>query len=383
MSHNRKIIYLAGFLFSLPIALSAYVNSSFISSFVGEKFSGLVYALGSIGSILALAFSPKIFQKIGVHRFLLITLFFDTLSFGILAFANTKWIIVTTFVIGLCLNTLVVFSLDELLKIFSRDRSTGSIRGAYISICNAGWILAQLISGMVLGVDNFRNVYLLNFFIMTALLLVSLYDLKKIPDPEYDRVKNVGYIKKFFKNKNLARAYTINLLLQFFFCWMVIYTPIYLSHYLHFTWGEISKIFAVMLLPFFFVPPPLGKYSDKIGERKMLMLGFTIIAMATLSLFYIQAHEVWIWALILFTTRLGAATIEVMSDAYFFKHVSPEEEQFIGVYRSSPSVAYIVGPMIAFIVFSLTPAFNFIYLVLGAVMLYGIYLSSTIRKSDI
>jgi hypothetical protein len=31
----------------------------------------------------------------------------------------------------------------------------------------------------------------------------------------------------------------------------------------------------------------------------------------------------------------------------------------------------------------LAPAFNFIFLILGALMLYGIYLSSTIRKSDI
>ena len=218
---------------------------------------------------------------------------------------------------------------------------------------------------------------------MILLLVVSLYDLRKIPDPKYDEVKGLGYIKNFFRNKNLARSYVINSLLQFFFCLMVIYTPIYLSSHLHFTWIEISKIFAVMLLPFLILPFPLGKYSDKIGERKMLMIGFTVTALSVASIFFIERHEVWIWAIVLFITRIGGATIETMSDAYFFKHVKSEEEQFVGVYRSSPSVAYIIGPLVASITLFLVPSFEFIYLVLGAVMLYGVYLSSKIEKSDI
>ena len=380
--HNRRIIYLAGFLFSLPVALSAYINSSFISSFIGEKLTGMVYVLGSIGSILALAFSPKIFQKIGVHKFLLLAIFFDTLSFGILAISSTPWVVVTVFILGLCLNTLVIFSLDELLKIFSHSKSTGSIRGAYLSIINIAWILAQIASGNILSTFDFKTIYLFNFFIMILLLVISLYDLRKIPDPKYNETKDLSYIKNFFRNKNLARSYTINSLLQFFFCCMVIYTPIYLSSHLHFTWIEISQMFAFMLIPFLILPFPLGKYSDKIGERKMLMVGFTITALSAISLFFITTHEVFIWAVALFITRIGAATVEAMSDAYFFKHVKSEEEQFVGVYRSSPSFAYIVGPLVAFVTFSITPSFEFLYLVLGAFMLYGVYISSTIEKSD-
>ena len=138
-----------------------------------------------------------------------------------------------------------------------------------------------------------------------------------------------------------------------------------------------------MLLPFLIVPFPLGKYSDKIGERKMLMLGFTVASFATLLLFFIQKHEIWVWALILFITRVGAATIEVMSDVYFFRHIKAENEQFVEIYRSVSPVAYIISPIIAFMAFLFIPSFNFIYLILGAIMLYGIYLSSTIRKSDI
>ncbi len=383
MRHNRKIIYLAGFLLSLPIALSAYVNSSFISFFVGEKLSGLVYVLGSISSIIALLFTPKLFQKIGVHKFLLLVIFLNTITFGLLASINTTWLVIAIFILGLCLNTLIVFALDELLKIFSHDKSTGGIRGAYITICNMAWILSQLVSGAVLTDFTFKTIYLINFSIMAVLFLVLIINLRKIPDPQYNKVENLNYIWDFFRNKNLARSYTINSLLQFFFCWMIIYTPIYLSVHLHFTWNELSHIFATMLIPFLILPYPLGKYSDKIGERKMLMVGFTIMAIASVFAFLVTKHSVLIWALVLFTTRLGAATVEAMSDAYFFKHVKPEEEQFVGIYRSSPSVAYVIGPLIAIIIFSLTPSFEFIYLILAAVMLFGAYISSKISREDI
>ena len=80
MKHDRKIIYLAGFLFSLPIALMSYVNSSFLSSFIGEKLVGIIYTLGSIASILALLVVPTIFRKMGGYRFLLLLIGLDALS---------------------------------------------------------------------------------------------------------------------------------------------------------------------------------------------------------------------------------------------------------------------------------------------------------------
>lgn len=138
-----------------------------------------------------------------------------------------------------------------------------------------------------------------------------------------------------------------------------------------------------MLTPFIIIPFRIGKYADRAGERKILMFGFLIAGVATLSLFFVQLHSVWIWAVLLFTTRIGAATIDVMSDAYFFKHIKPENEEFVGVYRSALPISFIIAPIVASLLFIFVPAFNFIYLILGAFMLYGIYLSSTIRKSDI
>lgn len=383
MKYNRRIIYLVGTIFSLSIALMSYINSSFISSFVDQKLVGMIYALGSIISIVALLIAPKIFSKIGGYKFLLWAIALDALSILLFPFSTNAWCAILLFVSGFTLNTLIFFSLDELLKIFSRESSTGKTRGIYITLCSSAWIIAQLALGTILGGSSFKVIYLVSFAIMLVFLILSYLHLSNIPDPEYDRTDTKKYIGEFLKNKNLFRAYGISLLLQFFYCWMVIYTPIYLSTHIGFSWKEIGLIFAIMLIPFVMIPFKLGKYADKIGERKMLMVGFFITSLATLSLFFINEHLVWLWAIVLFATRVGAASVEVMSEAYFFKHIKPENEEFIGVYRSASPVAYIIGPLLAFVVFIFVPSFNYIFLVLGAIMLYGVYLSSTIQRSDI
>ena len=377
------MIYLAGFVFSLPIALMAYINSSYISTFIDEKSVGIIYALASIVSIFALLLVPKIFRKIGGSKFLFWIIALDSLSIFLFAFSKNALSAAILFISAFTFNILIYFTLDEILRIFSKESSIGTIRGSYLALSNFAWIIAQILLGTILGEFSFKMIYLVSFVLMIIFFFMSYLYLDNIPDPNYDRMDIRKYIGKFFKNKNLFRAYGISLLLQFFYSWMVIYTPIYLSFHLGFSWKQIGIIFAVMLLPFTIIPFPLGKYADKIGERKILMCGFAVASLATLSLFFIRGHEIWIWALLLFTTRVGAASIEVASDAYFFKHIKPENEEFVGVYRNAAPVAYIIGPLLAFIAFIFIPSFNFIYLILGAIMLFGVYLASTIKKSDI
>lgn len=384
MKHNRRIIYLAGFLFSIPIALMSYINSSFLSTFVRSEMMGLTYAAASLASILGLLLAPHVLRRMGGYRFLLLVIGLDALTVLTFVLATQAWAVLAAFILGFALNMIIIFTLDELLKIFTKNSGTGGARGAYLALANLAWIGAQgvFIFASLEGVFSFRVIYALAFAVMAAFFVLVFIKLKDTPDPDYDKLRSLRFVKSFFAHKNLRRAYYLNLLLQLFYSVMVIYTPIYLSMHIGFSWQEIGIIFAVMLTPFSLLPFLEGTYSDKVGERKMLMWGFLIAAIATLSLFSIRAPAIWVWALALFLTRVGAATIETMNDAYFFKHITPENEEWVGVYRSAPGTAYILGPLAALAIFSAVPAFNYIYLALGTLMLWGIYLASTIRKGD-
>jgi len=371
-----------GFLMSLHLAFTSYINSSFLSGYSTEKYVGLIYMLGSLSSICALFFVPFMLRKMGGYKFLLLSSGLNALALLSLSLLKSPVQIVFIFIFYFTLNNILIFALDELLEIFSRNSATGKVRGLYLTIVNLAWVIAQLFSGRTLAEFSFSTIYLIGFIIMSIFFLSTLLSLNKLKDPKYDKAFAWQSFKKFFSNKNLARSYKINFLLQFFYAWMVIYTPLYLFAHLGFDWKEIGIIFTIMLLPFVFIQFPLGKYSDKIGERKMLMIGFSIIAFSTMTLFFIDRHEVWIWALFLFCTRVGAATIEVMSDVHFFRQIDKENDSFITVYRNAGPTSYVIAPVAAFIVFLLTPSFNFIFLILGVLMLYGIYLSSKINKQN-
>ncbi|OGI65507.1 hypothetical protein A3A95_03110 [Candidatus Nomurabacteria bacterium RIFCSPLOWO2_01_FULL_39_18] len=382
MKNNRKIIYWAVFLSSVPFALTHYINSSFITATVGEKFVGLLYTLGSISSLAVLSFVPIIFRRIGAYKFLIWVAALDVIYFFILAKTRGMLWISTVFVLGFSLNILVSFALDEFLKIFSKNSWLGRVRGIVLIVTHVAFILTQLSVWLYWGSKSFASVYLASSLLTAFFLLVSIFIFRNAPEPEYDKVTHVRFIKEFFKKKNLLRAYGINLLLQIFYSWMIIYTTIYLSIHLGFSWNQIGIMFAIMLIPFLVLPFHLGKYGDTFGERKMLMVGFLVAGFATLAIFFKANGGIIIWTILLLFSRVGASIIEVMSDAYFFKHIKPENEQYIGVYRSTAPLSYILGPLLASFIFLFVP-FNFIYLVLCALMLYGVYLSSTIRKGDI
>ena len=162
---------------------------------------------------------------------------------------------------------------------------------------------------------------------------------------------------------------------------MVIYTPIYLYEYLKFDWEQIGLIFTIMLIPFVLVDFPLGKLSDKIGEKKMLMIGFLITILFTFIIPFVAVSKVWIWAMILFGTRVGAATIEIMSEIYFFKEIGEKNADEISFFRNTYPLSYILAPLIAIPVLLFVPSFKYIFFVLSAIMLSGFFI--TLRLKDI
>ena len=174
MGQNRKKIYWLVFLFSIPFALAHYVNSSFISSFVGEKFIGFLYFLGSLGSILALALAPKIFQKIGGYKFLLLTTILNAFYFLLIANVKSAWGVVIIFILGFSLNILIAFILDEFLKILTKNSLVGRMRGIQLVVTHVAFILVLLSFWLFLGSHSFRIIYVASFFVTILFLLVLI-----------------------------------------------------------------------------------------------------------------------------------------------------------------------------------------------------------------
>ena len=383
MKYGPRIICLTGFLFSIPMALTSYVNSSFLLSSVGEYRLGVIYIIASIITIIGLFQMPKILTAIGNRMMAILFSLLLLLSFITVSIGREISIIILAFIVYFVSANLIVASLDIFIEDFSKNYQTGKIRGTYLTIINSAWVVAQVISGSVIAKSSFKGIYLLGALFVALVGVIFILFFRDFKDPKYKRTPILKTIKFFIQNKHFSKIYLLNLILKFFYAWMIIYTPIYLRQYIGFSWSEIGIIFSIMLIPFVILDFPLGKLADKIGEKKILRFGFLIIAASTLMIPLIKTPTIFLWALVLFFTRVGAATVEIMSESYFFRIINEENDDLISFFRNTAPVSYIIGPLFAFIAFNFIPSFNFLYIILGAFMLFGTYLSSTIKRNDI
>jgi MFS-type transporter involved in bile tolerance (Atg22 family) len=84
---------------------------------------------------------------------------------------------------------------------------------------------------------------------------------------------------------------------------------------------------------------------------------------------------------VLFATRIGAATIEIMSESHFFKIVKEEDVDEISFFRNTGPASFIVAPLVAIPVLLYTPSFEFIFFALSAILLLGLFI--TLRLKDV
>ncbi|MFZ2072716.1 MAG: MFS transporter [Minisyncoccia bacterium] len=379
MNNRRKIIYFAGFLFSITLALTSYINSSFLETYINEYYVSAIYIISSIITIWGFFKMPKILTHLGNRFTTFILGICIFLSLILLATGNKILIIIPAFILYFISTNLIIASLDIFIEDFSKSSSIGKIRGIYLMIINSAWVVAQIISGSIITKTSFRGIYLFSALFMILFSIIFVFFLNNFKDPKYKKVPILKTTKFFLQNKNVSAIYIINLILKFFYAWMVIYTPIYLHEYLSFGWDKIGIIFSIMLIPFVILDFPLGKLSDKIGEKKMMLVGFLVTILSTLAIPLINEPKLIVWAGILFLTRVGAATIEVLSESYFFKIISEENADAINFFRNTTPLSYIIAPLFAIPILLLVPSFEYLFFILGVILIYGFLITLKIK----
>ena len=66
--YTFPLLYAATFFFSFHWFFVTYYNSSYISTYIDERFVGLVYVAGSALSAIALVFVPNLLKRVGAYN---------------------------------------------------------------------------------------------------------------------------------------------------------------------------------------------------------------------------------------------------------------------------------------------------------------------------
>ncbi len=375
-------VYLMGFLIAFHTALPTYINSSFLNTFIPENIVGVIYMIASAFALFCFLVMPFILREFGNYKTAIFLITLDMVVLLGLAILKSPALLVVSFIVNLVLASLMYFSTDIFLEGLSKNSDTGIVRGIYLTAVNLAWAGSPLISALILR-GEYSKIYLASFFFLLPALLILISNLKRFEDSNYKATKIWETAKVVWNHKNLFNIFMANFLLFFFYSWMTIYTPLYLHDHIGFSWSEIGIIFSIMLLPFIFVQLPLGRLADKyFGEKEILSVGFIVIAISTGLISFIVDKNMALWATILFITRIGAAAIEIMCDTYFFKKVEGLNANVISFYRMCSPFAYILGPLVATLVFSFYVFdLKYLFLILGLVMFTGLRFSLSIKDT--
>lgn len=353
---SLTVLYVMAFFLSLSGALPAYIQSSYIESYAGISAVNWFFIAANLVSLFAILVFPKLIKRYGNYLTTGIIALLFLISLSVLGFTTNPVLIFFFFILMQIAIYLIWINMDIFVKEFSDNATTGETRGVYFTIINFAWIISPTISSWIIGLSGYYGVFLSSALLLFPFLLIFYLKGSQIYSKQKYKVSLIKSAKAMFKNKNLGSVFWLATLLNVFFSVAVITVPIYLHHYLHFSWPEIGIIFSIMLIPFLIVEIPAGFIADKyIGEKEMFALGFLIVIVC-LAIFSTSSSEnIWFWAVILFISRIGAALIEAMREAYFFKKVSCQDLDKINIFRASLPLGYLIGSFISIATLSIWP----------------------------
>ncbi len=383
---RRHYAYLASFFLALHVALPIYIGSSFLGQFVSEQSIGWFYALASALSFVALWWAPILIQRLGLRRFSLIVIGLNAL--GLLGLVWFQW---SAFLIGafiwLQITVLLLrFNLDLYLETVTTNSHTGAVRGLFLTVANLAWVIAPWLAGSLAGQYGFRVVYWAALGALLPLGWITFARLEGDLATRRQRYQPLQTLARLWRARagsalNLRRILVIDLVLNLFYAVMVIYSPLYLRA-LGLPWSTIGLLFSIMLLAFLLLEWPLGIVADRqTGEKEILLAGLAITGAFTLGLTWLNATtNLWLIGTLLFLTRVGAASVEIMKETYFFKQIGPGDSAALALSRDTQPLAYLLAPTLvsAFLFwFDLRYVFVPLGLLMLATMLYALRIRDT------
>jgi len=369
---NASILHVGNFLAQYHFYVFAYVTSSFLAYYVGVQYVGYVFMASSAVSALVLYAAPPIFRAFGTRNVLVVlTLLEITILLGLAI--TTNWIAAAVLV---ALQGTVAFSIfigiDLLIEASIRtERVTGRVRTAFLIVSNLAVLLGALSLTFVVEGDQYWRAFVTSALVLLPFLAFALWLFPRVSLPQIE--SEDGSVLTQLKNNKSLRAITLaHFLLQVFFAWMAIYSPILLFSYEGFSWAEIGTILAIAMLPYIILEYPLGVIADRwLGEKEILIGGFAIIALSMLAVPFIAGASYWVWVSLLVVSRIGAAAVEAMTEVHFFRHVSERDAATITVFRTLRPLGNIVGPLIASLALVILPL-HATFALFGVIMLLGI-----------
>ena len=190
MKKHKNVLYFAGFIFSIPIALTSYINSSFLEGYINEKYVGAIYIIASIFTIWWMLKMPKILSRFGNVLTAIIFLTLNFISLLTMAFAGSIYFVLPAFVLFFISINFLFACFDIFIEDVSKNGSVGKLRGLFLMFTNLAWVFAQLVSSSIIAKSSFQGIYLFAACFIFLLSLILIFGFKSFKTKNFEKAKN-------------------------------------------------------------------------------------------------------------------------------------------------------------------------------------------------
>ena len=243
-------------------------------------------------------------------------------------------------------------------------------------------MLGPIVAARAIDLGGYKGMYAIGLGIFLIIALIIKKGFKKYTDAPYVPERIYSAVRHTLKEKTLRSVIAANFILQFFYAWMVVYTPIYLYKYLGFSWDTIGLIFTFMLATFVILDYPLGRLADWLGsEKELAAIGFLIMAGSVFGLAVFHAPSALLIGALLFISRIGAATVEAMTEIHFYKIAKDSDPGLLALFSDIRPLAYIIAPLLGALSLAYLP-FQSIFIILGIILMLGFIICFYMEKKQ-
>ncbi len=345
----RRILSFGNFFGSAHFFLLIYVLAPYLATFMPASDTGLVISLGAVITLCVFPFVPRIVGKFGPQRLALMLAAIEAVVLLYLALDQTLLAAIVFAALACAISPLLAYQLDLLLEAtVKNEKETGRIRTAFLTAGNAALLVTPLIIGTLLdGGDRYERI-----FYVASLSLVPFIILMfgaRLPQGHIPATRNMSEAwRKVMQDTDLRAVAVCMFILQLFYHLAPLYIPLYLHTVLGIPWGELGWVFALMLVPFVLVEYPAGILADtRLGDRTLLITGFAITGLSFALIAEITAStSIFIVLMILLLTRIGASLVEAMVEGHFFRRVSEQDTDMVGIFRTMRPVGALIAPLV-------------------------------------
>jgi MFS family permease len=340
-----------------------------------KQYIGVISAVSTIPGILISMPAGTLSDVYGRKRMLQLSLFiFASAPFLYLLVSDLWHLAAIRFYHGFATAIFGPVALAAVAERYTQNR--GARLGLYSSATMVGRMLAPAVGGFLLTVGSFSSVYMACAFggLIAFILSFTIEDQPQSVKREKPVKEN---LKTIIKNKNIMTTNFVEACQYFAFGGFETFLPLYaLSQGI--TTAEIGLIFSIQLVITLVTKPTMGKLSDTMGRKPVILLGLILGAGSLLVIPYVRNFFTLAAAVAGF--GLGMASVTASTSALVSDLCSGSYGSALGVLSMIMDVGHASGPIVTGVLvafLSYRAAFSVLgFLLLGMGLLFFVVTTS-------